>query len=159
MKADSDVLAELEAICERDGGMVRPVAVVEYAADPKTALHGRFEWDDTKAAHAHRLWQAREIIQVYVDVIHDDTPPFRVFVSLKEDQRQPGGGYRRTVDVLADPERRAALLEQAKAELAHFAHNYRVLDKELAPVFAAIGKVTTRRRRVTPRKLAGVGAT
>ncbi len=52
-------LAELEL---NGGGRLTPAAVVEDAKDPASPLHDCFQWDDEKAAHAHRLDQARSLI-------------------------------------------------------------------------------------------------
>lgn len=142
---------ELRQIAKRDGGRLRPAAVVDFASDPNTALHSRFEWDDTKAGRSFRLWQARHIIRVQVSVLRDGTPPFRVFVSMQEDRQQPQGGYRLTADVLSEAGSRAELLDEAKRELAVFVQKYRILSKELAPVFAAIQQVRRPRKRAKRR--------
>jgi len=65
---------ELEKI---DGSIV-PEDVVQVARDPKHVLHNLFEWDDKKAANAHRLDQARRLIRevriVYREPESDMTP-------------------------------------------------------------------------------------
>lgn len=57
--AVEDVLMHIAAT---SGGVLTPDAVVENARDPESPLHDKFEWDDTKAAHAHRIYQARKLI-------------------------------------------------------------------------------------------------
>ena len=52
-------LAELEL---DGGGRLTPAAVVDDAKDPASPLHDCFQWGDVKAAHAHRLDQARSLI-------------------------------------------------------------------------------------------------
>lgn len=52
----------LADIAAKHRGILRPSDVVNAARDPEHVLHGIFEWDDSKAAREHRLWQAREII-------------------------------------------------------------------------------------------------
>ena len=131
---------ELELIANKHGGIVRPVDVVAFAKDPSTQLHGRFEWDDAAAAHEHRLWQAREIINVYVKVEPQLNEPVRVFVSLDTDRSQPGGGYRRLDDVLSDEDMTAQLLNQALRDLQRVKRNYGQI-KQLSKVFAAIDEV------------------
>lgn len=60
----------LEEIAAKTGGILKPEVVVGEAADPRHPLHDRFEWDDAKAGHAHRVEQARELIRsVRVEVI------------------------------------------------------------------------------------------
>ena len=132
------VIQELETIAKRNGGAISPEKVVKFARNKKTALHGRFTWDDTEAAEAYRLWQARTIIRVHVTVINGDKKPVRAFVSLRQDRGTVG--YRRIVDVLATPDLRAIMLEEAKAEMQVFAAKYRTLS-ELSPVIRAIDKV------------------
>ena len=52
------ILADLET----KTGRLTPDAVVAHAKDEDSPLHECFEWDDSKAAHAHRLDQARSLI-------------------------------------------------------------------------------------------------
>lgn len=133
------VTEELEAIRQEAGGILRAEDVVEYAKAPETALHGRFQWDDTEAARQYRIWQAREIIRVEVTVLPNTTKETRAYVSMLSD-RGEGGGYRDIYSVMHDPEMRSALLVQALAELNRLRVKYRLL-KELAPVFEAMDKV------------------
>ena len=136
---------ELEAIRKKANGVLKPSAVVEFAEDPETALHGKFEWDDAVGAHEYRLWQAREVIRVHVTVAHADTEPTRTYVSLQGHREGDGGGYLHIKDVLSDAEWRAQLLAQALAELHAFEAKYRSLV-ELAGVFAAAKKVRKRKK-------------
>ena len=131
---------ELELIANKHGGIVRPIDVVEFAKDPSTQLHGRFEWDNATAAHEYRLWQAREIINVYVHVEPRINEPVRVFVSLDSDRAQPGGGYRRLSDVLSDDEMIAQLLRQALRDLHRIKRNYGQL-KQLTKVIQAVDEL------------------
>ena len=78
--------------------------MVEYARDPKTALHSRFEWDDSKAGHDWRLYQARQIIRLSVLVLDNVRDPVRAWVSMKDDRVKAGGGYRSIGDVMSDEE-------------------------------------------------------
>jgi hypothetical protein len=136
MAKNNEILAELEAL-EELHGIVRPEDVVEFARDPSTALHERFEWDDTEAARQHRLWQAREILHVTVRYVGDvEKRPVRAFVSLGSD-RLKGGGYRGTLRVLDDDQMRMELLLQAKREARQWADRYREFA-ELAKIREAI---------------------
>lgn len=131
---------ELEVIRKKNHGLLRPVDVVEYAADPETALHSQFTWDDSVAAGRYRIWQAREVIQVFVTVVRDDAPAVRAYVSLSQDRKEGGGGYRGIVDVMSDAEMRAALLAEARDEMNRFRRKYGGLA-ELASVFAEMDRV------------------
>jgi len=132
-----DYREELEQIRSEHGGVLRAADVVEYARDPETALHQRFEWDDTKAAEQHRLWQARELIRVVVHTQPASEMPTRVYVSLNDDRRTDGGGYRTLDDVMRSATMREALLKQAHADMVRFEATYRQLS-ELASVISAM---------------------
>lgn len=131
---------ELEALTESNNGILRPEAVVEFAKDPSTALHSRFEWDDTEAAGKYRVWQARQLIKVVVNILPNESETeYQVFVSLKSD-RYNGGGYRALVDVMSDDQLRKQLLTQAYADFKVWQKKYQDL-KELAPVFTEMAEV------------------
>ena len=132
--------AELETIRGKHGGVLRSRDVVAFAKSPKTLLHSRFEWDNTKAGAEYRLWQARELIRVLVRIVPTSKIATRVYVSLAKDQHTPGGGYRTMDDVLASVSMREALLNEARADMERFKAKYHHL-KELAGVFRAMDKV------------------
>lgn len=74
-------LREIEA---RDG-IIRPQAVVEAATPEGSPLHQFFEWDNTKAAVAHREQQARQLIRSVVIRDAESTSPttVRAYVNVK----------------------------------------------------------------------------
>lgn len=125
---------ELSAIERAHAGFLKAEAVVNYARNPRTALHKRFEWDDTKAAHQHRLAQAREIIRtrIYRLETAGRELPMKVYVSLVPDQQQPGGGYRKMVDVLSDKAQREQLLLQCADDMRRFRARYQRLKEVVA---------------------------
>ena len=131
---------ELDLIAKRHGGKLRPEDVVEFARDPSTALHVKFTWDDTEAARQHRLWQARSLISIVVTTLPGQTKEFRAFVSMQDDRKERGGGYRFTIAVLSDKEKRAKLLAEALADFDRWKEKYETLE-ELGEVFAARRKV------------------
>ena len=140
---DAIIVRELKRIARKHGGVLDPAVVVESARPETSPLHDQFQWDDSAAAHAYRLWQARMLIRVRVSVLAEDTDPVRVFVSLRDDRvqgREPGeGGYRVTEAVLKDPAMRARMLREALADIASWKRKYSAL-KELAGIFAAIDR-------------------
>lgn len=148
MATREEILAELTQIREQHNGNLLAEDVVEFARNENTALHSEFEWDDTEAARQYRLDQARRIIRLNVQVLPtargNVTVP--VYVSLTSDRIQPGGGYRRLEDVMSDPELRQQFLDQALAEFERVRRKYQNLQ-ELAPIFAAIERVTQQRTR------------
>jgi hypothetical protein len=147
-KRQDEIKESLDAIAAANGKVLRPADVVEDARDEESPLHREFIWDDTAAAIAHRLWQARELIlSVYVTIVAGDPATLtRAYVSLRADRRERGGGYRAIVDVLSDSGRRTALLAEAKHDMAHFVRKYKTFS-ELAPVVKAMRKALRRKRR------------
>lgn len=129
---------ELEKL-EHDG-IVLPESVVEFAKNPKTALHECFTWNDGEAAEKWRLEEARRLIRCYV-IIEDagSKKDVRAFVALRSD-RSTGGGYRKLTKVLSDTELYAGLMEDAMIDLRAAQRKYARL-KELRDVFREIDKV------------------
>lgn len=139
---DAAILSELQRIAEAHGGMLRPADVVAAAEPDDSPLHDHFEWDDSKAGAAYRLWQARTLIRVsvtYTPVSPGKQVAHRVFVSLTPDRDIDGGGYRVVTDVLSDADLRAQMLADAKREMLAWRRKYQTLH-ELAEVFAAIDR-------------------
>lgn len=92
---DAEILGpEIEAISVRDGG-ITPASIIERAQTPGTVLNawdhakGYFEWDDTKAARAHRETQARQLIKSIVIRVDtgEETLNTRAFYSIALDER------------------------------------------------------------------------
>ncbi len=142
---------ELLALQKKHGNLLKPEQVVEYARNPKTALHSAFEWDDGKAAHEYRLWQAQHLIAEVEIIEPKSKKPVRAFVSLYSDREKPGGGYRETVAVLSDADMRAQLLSQAWREFKYWQSKYEHLA-ELAPIIAAAARLQSKLGK--PRKKA-----
>lgn len=128
------IAEELATLASR--GRLAPRRVVRWArTHRKSALHGCFQWDDTRAAEQFRLWQARELI-VSVEVTYADGKRRQVYVSPIV-SRAGGHGYHRLVDVMSRAELRAQFLAQALDELERVCDRYTDLC-ELAGVLAAV---------------------
>lgn len=131
---------ELESIRLTHGQILRAHDVVAFAADPSTELHRRFIWDDTVAAHQFRLWQARQLIRTVVVLEPNMPSETHVYVSLGDDRKTDGGGYRALIEVMSDEEMRAKLFVQAKREAREWQQKYRDLER-LAPIFTSMSLV------------------
>jgi hypothetical protein len=135
----SEVVQEINSIVEaKPNKCVTPEDVLSAAHDKKSALHKHFEWDDTSAAHKHRLNQARMLIVQSRLVVISGEKRFKVraFVSLASD-RIGGEGYRSLPAVLSKAEQRQELLRTALKEFTVLREKYRNLS-ELAGVFTAL---------------------
>jgi len=155
----TDIQKELEQIREANNGMLRPEDVVDFATNPDTALHNRFTWDNDEAGHRYRLWQARVIINVQVEIVSGNGGrriPVRENINLvserfkRNDDGQRIGGYRKLSSVLADKELREEALQQALGDYERVGIKYRHLQ-ELAGVRAAVKKVRAASRKAASK--------
>ncbi len=145
MKKTDVIRRELERIAKANGGILQPSMVVDAARPASSPLHSRFEWDDNEAADKYRIWQARQLISIAVDVIDGSDIEERLWVSLKSD-RDNVGGYRSMIAVLSNADSRAQLLQDALEDMRVFESKYRHLQ-ELAEVFESIRHVRGRRKK------------
>ena len=153
------VTEELNLIREDNNGLISPRNVVEFARDPNTSLHNKFEWDNKKAGDNYRLWQARRIIRLELVVVSSCSDgkiiisdmsegeigagdnKIRAYVSLQNDRAgDDSGGYRSLTDVMSNEEYRDQLLEMAKKDMIIFKQKYGVLSK-LSKVFMAMDEI------------------
>ena len=125
----------------RDGILHAPAVVSWARANPDSALHNAIEWDNDRAADAHRLWQVRQLIQLHVTT-EDGAPQL---VSLSFD-RKGTGGYRSISDVVKVPDLRAIMLQDALDELQRVQIKYQRVQ-ELASIWQEAEQVRTRSRR------------
>ena len=146
MKIKPEIAArELERI-RKAHGTLKPEDVVEVASEPSHPLHSCFEWDDTKAAHLHRIAQAGHMIRVLVVVRADDDSEepimVRAYAHMKDEDEEGETQchYINVVQGMCDPVMRDRILAQAIKELATFRKKYADL-REFAAVFAAMDKI------------------
>lgn len=142
MKSFETARDELLYLAQKNDGVLNPRDVVAFASNPQTHLHSKFTWDDTKAAEEYRLWQARRIIKLELEIVRngdDEVGETNLFVSLS-DERVGGGGYRLVTQVLTDADRRQKLLSDAIQELSRIRAKYQSI-KELTDVFKEIEKL------------------
>ena len=104
---------ELERIRIRQNGRLEAADVVRESRDPDAPLHLAFEWDDQRAAEAHREDQARYMIRsitVSMPKGNGDDVPIRAFVSVIRDTDR---SYTSTAHALSDVELRQQVLDGA----------------------------------------------
>lgn len=148
--SDERVLAELLVI-KGNKPAIDPEEVVAFAAHPETALHSKFEWDDAKAGHQYRIWQARQMLRVFVTVIDPGDGKersVRMFAVLRE-KEAGSSGYVPTADVLNEPLGRAELVLGLLRRLEGIVQSYPL--PELQPVRRAIDRC---RASVKPKLVA-----
>lgn len=136
-----EILSQLAA-----GGELDPKEVLEAARPPTSPLHKYFNWDDTNAAEAFRVWQARKLIKSVVLVVEslatEADAPTPVFLNIISDDGERE--YYETTTILETPSLYKKALEQALTELDRVRKKYEHL-KELRDVWRAIKR--SRRKR------------
>lgn len=148
-KADR-IRSELEAIrqASRDR-MLHAEKIVAWAkAHRGSALFGEFEWNNSKAAHEFRIWQARRLVQVHI-VTADGRPQL---VSLSID-RPKGGGYRDIADVIDDRTLSEIMLRDALGELNRTRARFATV-RELVSVWRELDKISGKTRKPKIRRAA-----
>jgi hypothetical protein len=142
-KANPQVIgAALEKISEDNKGELTPLAVVEKARAKSHPLHLHFEWDDSVAAEAYRLDQARSLIRL-VRVEDDDAAEgtSRAFISINDGD---GSSYRPIASVKRSADLQLAVLKQAQRDLEAWERRYRELTDICQIVRTAREKVQKR---------------
>ena len=139
---DANVVGEEFEKLEKQNGSLTAEAVLESATPEDSPLHCMFEWNDPKAAHKHRLDQARFYIRalVKVEIKEEEQPKFyRAYVNINPNP-QDAGIFENTQKALSQEETRKIVLDNALKELVSFQKKYSTLY-ELSEVFKAIDTV------------------
>ena len=122
---------------EQDGRLT-PAAVVEDAKNKASPLHGLFQWDKSKAAYAHWLDQARQLISSVRVVIQLEKSTVKSVYYVRDPSAQANDqGYIAVTTLRSDEEAsRAALV----AEFTRVADMLR-RAREIATVLGARDEV------------------
>lgn len=101
MKLTQEQIDRIHAL-EDERGQVTADRVVEDARSKSSPLHELFEWDKAKAAAAHWIQQAREIIGAVRVVVTNSTSTVKAPVYVR-DMTADGQGYRNVSALRSDP--------------------------------------------------------
>lgn len=144
VKGDAQAIGErLDQLMSKHGGAATPGQVLADAASKKSPLHASFEWDDTVAAKAHRLEQARYLVRsieiVHVPFGNPGSREVEVIATRAFPHVVIGKSpvYATMGTVMADANLRLQLLDNAKRALATWRKNYTDLQ-ELSAVYASV---------------------
>lgn len=123
------VLETLQGLVKN--GQIKPEDVVEVARDENSPIHNNFEWDDTKAAQEHRLWQARQLITYKFKVEGNKEQQFYNVKVVVNDV--PVQGYFTKEKILSNKDMYLHLLKEAVSEIKYWEKKYKEI-KELEGV-------------------------
>lgn len=122
----------LTKMARQNGGVLRVDDVLQEAQDESSILHKHFEWDDTEAAAQYRKHQARALIaRCKITMVETSPVEIRAFVSLPTD-REAGGGYRLTSEVVNNEYMKAEMLRDIQMTIARWTQKLHLLDQDLA---------------------------
>lgn len=116
----------LQSIYDQKGKLT-PALVLDEARDPNHPLHHRFQWDDSKAAEAYRLQQARDLIRsvrvTYREATEkEQSRAVRGFVAPRSPDKP--NEYIPVEEALADPLTRKLLLKQMERQWQDMKRQY-----------------------------------
>lgn len=122
----------LTRMARKNGGLLRVEDVLEEARDENSILHSHFEWDDSEAAEKYRRSQARALIQrCQIKMVDSEPVVIRAFVSLPTD-RENGGGYRLTTEVMSNQSLKEELLRDIQYTIHRWTKKLHLLDQDIA---------------------------
>ena len=134
-------LEALKEIAKRDGGLLRPQAVVNAARPKDSPLHSAFCWNNTEAAQKYRLLQAQQLIRSFRVTVEDNGAKYEtpVFVGVSTDRtgEKCENPYRLAEDVAKSADLQAVAEADALEQLRGVKARYEHL-KRLGDIWAAI---------------------
>lgn len=134
----------LTKMARQKGGILKIEDVLEEAKDESSILHKHFEWDNTAAAEQYRRQQARVLIQrCKISLVETEPIKIRAFVSLPAD-RENGGGYRLTSEVVSDETLKAEMLRDIQLTISRWTMKLHLMDKDLAEAILAVEDAISR---------------
>ena len=141
----------LTQMAKRNGGILKVNDVLEEAKNVNSVLHQHFEWDDSEAAEHYRRQQARALIQrCRIQLVETEPVKIRAFVSLPTD-REHGGGYRLTTEVMGDEYLKDEMLRDIRMTIQRWTQKLHLLDQDLADLLMQVeervGKESTSENR------------
>lgn len=126
---------------------IQPEEVVNYARDKRSPLHEFFTWDNTTAANAYRIFQARNLVNHLRIVILTktgtiNTKAFHNIVVPQLEEDESARFYRPTMSMrgISEENIRQQVIEGAKRELESWRQRYREYEDVFGRVFAEIDK-------------------
>jgi len=102
-------------------GEVLASELLEAASDKSEPAHKAFEWDNKKAGHQYRLWQARRYLRIILVRTESGSPKQRLIHvprSASEDEEIREGSYKAIAMVAANIDEFQRALSEAKKYLS-----------------------------------------
>lgn len=144
----------LTQMARRNNGVLKVDDVLQEAKDVNSILHRHFEWDDSEAAEQYRRQQARALIQkCRIQLVETEPVQIRAFVSLPTD-REHGGGYRLTTEVMGDQYLKDEMLRDIQMTIQRWTKKLHLLDGDLADLLLQVEEKVGKKPAVENRSVA-----
>ncbi len=147
---------ELEIIRAKNGGMLSPENVVEYARNKNSTLHGYFIWDDNDAANKYRLYQAAHLIRrIKIEIIPNpksqEVIKIREYVSLPQDRGI--GGYRQIAEVYTEDDLRLQFIESVRDEFEAFRKKLKIVSEAAFEKSEPVSREIEKQHKIAEKKV------
>lgn len=135
---------------------ITPKDVLKDASDPRSVMHGFFEWDNRKAAAAHRLQQARHLLARLCVIYHDELgKEIRVREYIRLVHESPSthelrGGYFPRQKAMTNSGLEQQCVEKAVVELESWQNRWRGF-KRIEAAYAGVQASLSQLRRLRQR--------
>ena len=139
-------------VLEKIGFDARPQQLVDAARPADSPIHRFFEWNNAKAAEAHRVQQARLYIN-HIDVIvltDEGEKPKKAFHSVIVNRGESSSrGYCSLETIVENEDLTAQVVARALRQANYWSDQYKEFSSypELRGIFAAIEAATIKARR------------
>ena len=136
IKTPAAIVGQVSETLEKTEEGLTPQTLLNASRPADAPLYKEYEWDDSKAAAAYRLSQSRYILRSLVIVPDEQKPTetIRAVFTVAE------GKYQNVQTIIAAPETRDALLQQALRDLQSVRKKYNALS-ELTPLWTAMDEI------------------
>lgn len=138
---DANHAAREVASIQKEEGRVTADLLLERARSVSSCLHGVFEWDDERAAHEHRLAQARLVLRS-LQIVTPNGEAARMYVAVDVEESR-GKQYVPTVQAMKVPEWREFVMEEALNDLRSLKAKYAAF-KEMAALVEDVDRIVVK---------------
>lgn len=131
-----------------EDGCVTPEMLVNASKPADAPLHDNFEWDNEKAGHSFRVWQARQMLSTMtLEVDGRQVREFENLVVRVDDTKTQG--YYHIDKILENKNLKEAVVEQVQRELRAMLDKYERYEKIYTALKTAKRKIEAASQYIT----------
>jgi len=159
-KISAQIVGDRIIALEQQHGVLHPRLLVEDAEPLSSPLHPLFEWDDTTAASAYRVQQARSVLQA-IRVVYEGGHGEEQIAFVHVRTEAEGPGYVSMIRAMSDQQMRAQVLadclglltgiQERYKELGEFQLVWRAIRRAMARIKVFPAKATAKAKQAAAR--------